>query len=53
MTGRVCPAPCKAVQKVQWLWVTIHDNERFIIDTAFEKVGLKKQENQLLVPALK
>ncbi|GFH42076.1 glutamate synthase [Lactococcus hodotermopsidis] len=39
MTGRVCPAPCEkgCTEGLNGEGVTIHDNERFIIDTAFEK----------------
>lgn len=38
MTGRVCPAPCEkgCTEALNGSGVTIHDNERFIIDTAFE-----------------
>lgn len=38
MTGRVCPAPCEkgCTENLNGSGVTIHDNERFIIDTAFE-----------------
>ncbi|MDR1567426.1 MAG: glutamate synthase subunit beta [Streptococcaceae bacterium] len=38
MTGRVCPAPCEkaCTESLNGDGVTIHDNERFIIDTAFE-----------------
>ena len=38
MTGRVCPAPCEkgCTEGLNGSGVTIHDNERFIIDTAFE-----------------
>ncbi|MDR0922187.1 MAG: glutamate synthase subunit beta [Lactobacillales bacterium] len=38
MTGRVCPAPCEkaCTESLNGSGVTIHDNERFIIDTAFE-----------------
>jgi glutamate synthase (NADPH/NADH) small chain len=38
MTGRVCPAPCEkgCTEGLNGEGVTIHDNERFIIDTAFE-----------------
>ena len=38
MTGRVCPAPCEkgCTEGLNGAGVTIHDNERFIIDTAFE-----------------
>lgn len=37
-TGRVCPAPCEAgcVLGINEPQVTIHDNERTIIDVAFE-----------------
>ncbi|MDR2464810.1 MAG: glutamate synthase subunit beta [Streptococcaceae bacterium] len=39
MTGRVCPAPCEAgcTEYLNGSGVTIHDNERFIIDRAFEE----------------
>lgn len=38
MTGRVCPAPCEkgCTEGLNGDGVTIHDNERFIIDNAFE-----------------
>ncbi|MDR0615073.1 MAG: glutamate synthase subunit beta [Lactobacillales bacterium] len=38
ITGRVCPAPCEkaCTESLNGEGVTIHDNERFIIDTAFE-----------------
>lgn len=38
MTGRVCPAPCEesCTESLNGEGVTIHDNERFIIDNAFE-----------------
>ncbi|HPI99459.1 MAG TPA: glutamate synthase subunit beta [Enterococcus sp.] len=38
MTGRVCPAPCEkgCTEALNGDGVAIHDNERFIIDTAFE-----------------
>lgn len=38
MTGRVCPAPCEkgCTEALNGEGVAIHDNERFIIDTAFE-----------------
>ncbi|MEI6892450.1 MAG: glutamate synthase subunit beta [Pontiella sp.] len=38
-TGRVCPAPCEAgcVLSINEPAVTIHDNERSIIDKGFEK----------------
>lgn len=38
MTGRVCPAPCEkgCTEGLNGSGVTIHDNESFIIDTAFE-----------------
>ena len=38
MTGRVCPAPCEksCTEALNGSGVAIHDNERFIIDTAFE-----------------
>jgi glutamate synthase (NADPH/NADH) small chain len=39
MTGRVCPAPCEkaCVNNLNSDGVSIHDNERFIIDKAFEE----------------
>ena len=39
MTGRVCPAPCEksCTESLNGEGVTIHDNERFIIDNAFEQ----------------
>ncbi|MGT2907459.1 glutamate synthase subunit beta [Streptococcus dentiloxodontae] len=39
MTGRVCPAPCEkaCTEGLNGSGVTIHDNERFIIDNAFEE----------------
>lgn len=39
MTGRVCPAPCEkgCTESLNGAGVTIHDNERFIIDNAFEE----------------
>lgn len=50
MTGRVCPAPCEksCTEALNGSGVTIHDNERFIIDTAFEndwvaETGLPKE----------
>jgi len=38
MTGRVCPAPCEkaCTESLNGEGITIHDNERFIIDMAFE-----------------
>lgn len=38
MTGRVCPAPCEksCTEALNGSGVAIHDNERFIIDYAFE-----------------
>ncbi|WP_265455355.1 glutamate synthase subunit beta [Enterococcus sp. HY326] len=38
MTGRVCPAPCEksCTEALNGSGVAIHDNERFIIDTAFD-----------------
>ncbi|MCH4169286.1 MAG: glutamate synthase subunit beta [Streptococcaceae bacterium] len=38
MTGRVCPAPCEksCTEALNGAGVAIHDNERFIIDTAFD-----------------
>ncbi len=43
MTGRVCPAPCEkgCTESLNGDGVTIHDNERYIIDTAFEKGWVK------------
>ncbi|WP_430599894.1 glutamate synthase (NADPH/NADH) small chain [Enterococcus sp. AZ095a] len=43
MTGRVCPAPCEkgCTEALNGSGVTIHDNERFIIDTAFENDWVK------------
>ncbi|MEK2534917.1 glutamate synthase subunit beta [Tetragenococcus halophilus] len=43
MTGRVCPAPCEdgCTEALNGQGVTIHDNERFIIDTAFENNWVK------------
>lgn len=39
MTGRVCPAPCEkaCTEGLNGSGVTIHDNERFIIDNAFKE----------------
>ncbi|SJZ77977.1 glutamate synthase (NADPH/NADH) small chain [Pilibacter termitis] len=44
MTGRVCPAPCEkaCTESLNGSGVTIHDNERFIIDTAFENDWVKE-----------
>ena len=44
-TGRVCPALCeKACMCGQWgESVTVHDNEKFIIETAYEKGYMKPQ----------
>ncbi|MDZ5439078.1 glutamate synthase subunit beta [Enterococcus cecorum] len=44
MTGRVCPAPCEkaCTESLNGSGVTIHDNERFIIDTAFENGWVKE-----------
>lgn len=44
MTGRVCPAPCEksCTEALNGSGVTIHDNERFIIDTAFEQGWVKE-----------
>lgn len=44
MTGRVCPAPCEksCTEALNGSGVTIHDNERFIIDTAFENEWVKE-----------
>lgn len=43
MTGRVCPAPCEksCTEALNGEGVAIHDNERFIIDYAFEKDWVK------------
>ncbi|OTN89029.1 gltB [Enterococcus sp. 7E2_DIV0204] len=43
MTGRVCPAPCEksCTESLNGEGVAIHDNERFIIDTAFENDWVK------------
>ncbi|MGC6767191.1 glutamate synthase subunit beta [Enterococcus sp. LJL51] len=43
MTGRVCPAPCEksCTEALNGSGVAIHDNERFIIDTAFENDWVK------------
>lgn len=43
MTGRVCPAPCEkgCTESLNGSGVTIHDNERFIIDKAFEEGWVK------------
>ncbi|MBL1223823.1 glutamate synthase subunit beta [Enterococcus sp. BWR-S5] len=43
MTGRVCPAPCEksCTEALNGSGVSIHDNERFIIDTAFENDWVK------------
>lgn len=52
MTGRVCPAPCEksCTEALNGSGVAIHDNERFIIDTAFENdwvrpTGIPKERN--------
>lgn len=44
MTGRVCPAPCEksCTESLNGSGVTIHDNERFIIDKAFEEGWVKE-----------
>lgn len=44
MTGRVCPAPCEkgCTEALNGSGVAIHDNERFIIDTAFENDWVKE-----------
>lgn len=44
MTGRVCPAPCEkgCTESLNGEGVTIHDNERYIIDTAFENGWVKE-----------
>lgn len=43
MTGRVCPAPCEkaCTEGLNGSGVAIHDNERFIIDHAFENGWVK------------
>ncbi|MEG1503522.1 MAG: glutamate synthase subunit beta [Enterococcus sp.] len=43
MTGRVCPAPCEksCTEGLNGSGVAIHDNERFIIDQAFENDWVK------------
>jgi glutamate synthase (NADPH/NADH) small chain len=43
MTGRVCPAPCEksCTEGLNGSGVAIHDNERFIIDNAFEQDWVK------------
>lgn len=43
MTGRVCPAPCEksCTEALNGSGVAIHDNERFIIDNAFENDWVK------------
>lgn len=43
MTGRVCPAPCEksCTEGLNGSGVAIHDNERFIIDNAFENDWVK------------
>ncbi|MDT2737114.1 glutamate synthase subunit beta [Enterococcus pseudoavium] len=43
MTGRVCPAPCEkaCTEGLNGSGVAIHDNERFIIDHAFENDWVK------------
>lgn len=45
-TGRVCPAPCESACTVSLNGepVTIKENERFIIDTAFESDSIKPNE---------
>ena len=44
MTGRVCPAPCEksCTEGLNGSGVAIHDNERFIIDYAFEQDWVKE-----------
>lgn len=44
MTGRVCPAPCEksCTEGLNGSGIAIHDNERFIIDTAFENDWVKE-----------
>lgn len=56
MTGRVCPAPCEksCTEALNGSGVAIHDNERFIIDTAFENdwvraTGLPKEKTDFKV----
>lgn len=56
MTGRVCPAPCEksCTEALNGSGVAIHDNERFIIDTAFENdwvrpTGLSKEKTAFKV----
>lgn len=56
MTGRVCPAPCEksCTEALNGSGVAIHDNERFIIDTAFENdwvrpTGLPKERTDFTV----
>ena len=43
MTGRVCPAPCEksCTEGLNGSGVAIHDNERFIIDNAFELMACR------------
>ncbi|MFC4771121.1 glutamate synthase subunit beta [Enterococcus hermanniensis] len=45
MTGRVCPAPCEksCTEGLNGSGVAIHDNERFIIDQAFENDWVKAE----------
>ncbi|MBR4173455.1 MAG: glutamate synthase subunit beta, partial [Clostridia bacterium] len=47
-TGRVCPALCEAacVNGMQGESVTVHDNELYIIETAYEKGLIKPQAPQ-------
>ncbi|MDR3190781.1 MAG: glutamate synthase subunit beta [Lactobacillaceae bacterium] len=56
MTGRVCPAPCEqsCTEALNGSGVTIHDNERFIIDVAFvndwvTETGLPDQRTDFTV----
>lgn len=45
MTGRVCPAPCEkgCTESLNGEGVAIHDNERYIIDKAFEEGWVKEE----------
>lgn len=45
MTGRVCPAPCEkgCTESLNGDGVAIHDNERYIIDQAFEAGWVKAE----------
>lgn len=55
MTGRVCPAPCEkgCTEGLNGAGVTIHDNERFIIDTAFENGWVEDSGRHFTAQALK